>query len=443
MPPYFLIYLLTILSCYCILSHILKILMHIQNILNNEIISHNMISSYDYDHMVYIRLFEGCNLHCEHCFIPSNPKKIELSYYANNQLINDLEKYGGIKKGEKIYLQWHGGEPTLLGYEYLSDAIEQINKNSNYKYMHGIQTNLMNFHKDTEKWVNLYKQYFDSHLGISWDFGIRHIKSQTLSSSETNERFEIQFWENVALANSYNLDLYMVVTATKVFFEHFKNPFAFFEMMVEKGITKLNFERITKTGFARESWNKLGLSNKEYSDYMSKFFKAYLLFKKNNPEINLNISPFDGLLRSVIKLELKENHHLSHKDSANVWDILSYKNQGYGCWSGECDTRFHTIDSNGYKHGCTALTSEQDNKNKSLNINVQKIVWFNKKESQRDTILNERKARQQSCDNCEFISICSSGCLSVEKFDESQECSGAKILFKNIQLNVRKELSFT
>ena len=28
--------------------------------------------------------------------------------------------------------------------------------------MHGIQTNLMNFHKDTENWVNLYKKYFDS-----------------------------------------------------------------------------------------------------------------------------------------------------------------------------------------------------------------------------------------------------------------------------------------
>lgn len=423
--------------------------MLIKNILNNEIISHNLISAYDYDHMVYIRLFEGCNLHCEHCFIPSNPKKIELSYYHDNKLIEDLEKFGGIKEGQKLYLQWHGGEPTMLGYKYLSEAIEEINKNSKYNYMHGIQTNLMNFHKDTENWVNLYKKYFDSHLGISWDFGIRHIKSQSLSKNETNEKFENQFWENVKLANNHQLDLYMVITATKLFFEHFKNPFSFFDMMVEKGITKLNFERITKTGFARESWEKLGLSNKEYSEYMSKFFKAYLLFKKNNPEINLNISPFDGLLRSVIKLELKnqENNielknkiHDINKEHANVWDILSYKNQGYGCWSGECDTRFHTIDSNGYKHGCTALTSEQDNKNKSLNVNVQKIVWFNKKESQRDTILKERKIRQQSCDNCEFISICSSGCLSVEKFDDSQECSGAKILFKNIQINVRKEL---
>ena len=31
-----------------------------------------------------------------------------------------------------------------------------------------------------------------------------------------------------------------------------------------------------------------------------------------------------------------------------------------------------------------------------------------------------------------FLSICSSGCLSVEKFDDSLECSGGKQLFKTI-----------
>jgi radical SAM protein with 4Fe4S-binding SPASM domain len=110
---------------------------------------------------------------------------------------------------------------------------------------------------------------------------------------------------------------------------------------------------------------------------------------------------------------------------------MSFKNQGYGCWSGECDTKFHTIDSNGYKHGCTALTSEQDNKvTKDI---VTKIVWFKKDENQKNTILETRKIRQESCIDCEFIKICSSGCLSVEKFDESNECSGAKTLFKTIK----------
>lgn len=420
--------------------------MHIQEVLKEFDLKtqvHNMISAYDYDHMVYIRLFEGCNLNCEHCFIPANPKKINSEFYLEHNLTNQLVKFGNIKEGNKLYLQWHGGEPTLLGADYLKNAILSIQADTRFKYMHGIQTNLMNFHENTEKWVDLYKQHFDSQLGISWDYGIRHTKLTSLSSEQTNQQFEERFWHNVKLAKASGLELYMVVTATKALFEHFTNPFDFFEMLVERGITKVNLERITETGNARDTWNKLGLSNLEYSQYMSKFFKSYILFKDNNPDVQLSISPFDGLLRSVVGL-VKNN--LSHQnDKANIWDVLSHKNQGYGCWSGECDTRFHTIDSNGYKHGCTALTSEQDNKNKSLltNVNVQKIMWIGKTNThanQKDNIVKERETRQLSCQECQFLSICSSGCLSVKKFDQSGECSGANKLFTTILNTVQKNI---
>lgn len=398
---------------------------------NKEVSQHNLIEThYGYDHMVYVRLFEGCNLNCEHCFIPSNPKKINPSFYENKGLTEDLIKnVPSLKQNDRIYLQWHGGEPTLLGVEYLKSAINNVIADKRFQYMNGIQTNLMNFHEKTEDWVKLYKDYFDGHLGISWDYKIRHFKVNNLSPEEDYEKFEKLFWNNVKLAQNNGLELYMVITVTKLFFEHFKNPFDFFEFITEKGIKKLNFERITKTGFARETWEKLGLSNKEYSQNMSRFFKAYKLFKKNNPETHLNISPFDGLEISVVNY-FKDKVQ-SKQEQANIWDIMSYKNQGYGCWSGECDTRFHTIDSNGYKKGCTALNSEQDNKNKSVaNLGTQ-IIWV--KKSKDKDFREQRSERQLSCSSCEFVNICSSGCLSVEKFDDSGECSGANMLFSTIK----------
>lgn len=428
--------------------------MHIEKIIEDMQISkeqHNMVATtYGYDHMVYVRLFEGCNLHCEHCFIPNNPKKIQASFYENQGLTNELLKYVNLKEGNKIYLQWHGGEPTLLGVDYLTNAIENVIADNRFKYMNGIQTNLMNFHIETEKWVSLYQKYFDGHIGVSWDFGIRHTKSSNIQSEKTNTEFENIFWNNLKLAKKSGLEIYMVITATKLLFQRYaKNPLELFDKLIENGITKINFERITKTGYARETWDKLGLSNEEYSKYMSKFFKAYILFKTNNPEVDFNVSPFDGLLRSVIGLNLNKIKDLQinnvDKKQADVWDLMSFKNQGYGCWSGECDTKFHTIDSNGYKHGCTALTSEQDNKNKSIinNVNVQKIIWIGKKDvalSQKENILEQRNIRKQTCVGCEFISICSSGCLSVEKFDESGECSGAKGLFTTMNQLIQKKL---
>jgi radical SAM protein with 4Fe4S-binding SPASM domain len=396
-----------------------------------KLIAHNIVETqYEYDHMVYIRLFEGCNLHCEHCFIPSNPKKIQSSFYENNGLTNELiNKVKGLKEGDRIYLQWHGGEPTLLGVEYLRNAIENVIADKRFKYINGIQTNLMNFHEKTEQWLNLYKDYFNNRLGVSWDYKIRHLRNSNLNEEENYQKFEKIFWNNIKLAQDHGIELYMVITVNKLFFEHFKNPFDFFDFISKKGIQKINFERITKTGFARKNWEKLGLSNKEYSFYMSRFFKAYKLFKKNNPNIILNISPFDGLEISVINYFKKKQKPKIEK--ANIWDIMSFKNQGYGCWSGECDTRFHTIDSNGYKQGCTALNSEQDNKNKIISGLEGKIIWLEKLQFQ--DFKEQRAERQLSCEECEFIKICSSGCLSVEKFDDSQECSGAKTLFKTIK----------
>lgn len=393
--------------------------------------SHNMVEThYGYDHMVYIRLFEGCNLHCEHCFIPFNPKKIQSSFYENNGLTDELVHKGkSIKEGDRLYLQWHGGEPTLLGPEYLRHAIENVISDKRFKYMNGIQTNLMNFHENTEQWLDLYKQYFDNHLGVSWDYKIRHVRNSKISDEENYQKFETLFWNNIQLAQNNGIELYMVITVTKLFFEHFRNPFDFFNFISEKGIQKLNLERITEVGFARTTWEKLGLSNKEYAFYMSRFFKAYKLFKQNNPEIILNISPFDGLEISVVDYFNKQA--IKKNDKADIWDIMSFKNQGYGCWSGECDTRFHTIDSNGYKQGCTALNSEDDNKNKTI-ANIGTKVMFFKKSDMKD-FKEQRAERQLTCEGCEFINICSSGCLSVKKFDESKECSGAKLLFTTIK----------
>jgi len=384
-----------------------------------------------WDHLVYIRLFEGCNLNCEHCFIPSNPKKIDLSFYKDNGLANTLKAYTTIKPNESVLLQWHGGEPTMLGTSYLNEAITLTEKDTTFNFIHSIQTNLMNFHESPSQWAEIYHKYFNSQIGVSWDYGIRHVK-RNKTSEETNKEYELKFWQNHEIARSFGLNMYFVITVTKLFFEKYKNPLDFFEFIVSKGVTHLNFERITNNGNARENWGKLGLNNLEYSENMSKFFKYYRLFKQNNPNIKLNISPFDGLYLSVSNLD----RHIYNQKTIGISDVLSFKNQGYGCWSGSCDTKFHTIDSNGYKHGCTALTSEQDNNNKMLQHNIQnkKIVWLGKSNlEQQENILSYRAERQRSCQECEFLTICSSGCLSVDKFDESGECSGAKKLFTTIR----------
>ena len=360
----------------------------------------------NFDHLVYLRIFEGCNLKCKHCFIPANPKKIDLEQIK--QVPSLLQ--GKIAKGSKILLQWHGGEPTLLGKDYLEKAIESIKElGSDYQWIHGIQTNLVNF---DESWVPLYKTYFDNEIGVSWDPLIRRFG--TGEESTQFDRFNDLFWKNIKLVQKHNLNIYLVMTATKTFFKYFKNPFDLFDLLKKHDIKQAHLERVTKTGYARENWEEIGLTHLEYSKYMAKFYKAYILWNENNPDNRLSLSPFDGLQESV-------NTLIKAQRDNSVSSI-----SGYGCWSGSCDTTFHTIDSNGYKAGCTAITSEYDNPRIDSST---AIIWFGKNHKE---IVAQREQRVVDCNSCVYKSICSSGCMANSKVDESGECSGSFHLFKTI-----------
>ena len=156
--------------------------MHIKQFLENKINKIN-VNHFDYDHMVYIRLFEGCNLACEHCYIPPNPKKIDSSFYENKGITNVLVEEASVTKGSKLYIQWHGGEPTMLGPDYLENAIKNVEADDRFIYQHGIQTNLINFSENKEKWINIYKNYFNSKENITLYVTINKAGTDWWSSS--------------------------------------------------------------------------------------------------------------------------------------------------------------------------------------------------------------------------------------------------------------------
>jgi radical SAM protein with 4Fe4S-binding SPASM domain len=348
-------------------------------------------SSQEFDHLVYLRIFEGCNLHCKHCFIPSNPKRMTRD---NISAVPEMLS-GRIPEGARILLQWHGGEPTLMGAGFVRESIEELRARApGYKWRHGIQTNLMTFDAD---WAQLYHDEFGGEVGVSWDPKIRLLNAHAQDSHpEFNRRFD----EKLSQLVEAGLTPYMVVTAAKTLFDTFPNPFDFFQHWIDRGVRHVHLERITETGYARTNWDSVGLNNAEYSDKMSRWMKAYTAYRgASDPNTQLTVSPFENLI-----------------DSAG--SILEGQPRKHGCWSGACDTRYHTIDAQGYKFGCTAITSEQGNRRTNqvldLGTNLEK----------------KRELRTYDCHACQFRTICSSGCLALSFDDGSGECSGGSRMFQ-------------
>jgi radical SAM protein with 4Fe4S-binding SPASM domain len=352
-------------------------------------------SSQAFDHLVYLRVFEGCNLHCLHCFIPSNPKKMTLEDIAK---VPDMLR-AKIAPGSKVLLQWHGGEPTLMGPDFIRKSIEVLREmGPEFDWRFGIQTNLMTY---DSAWANLYREEFGGEVGISWDPKIRLMNRRaTDSNPEFNKKFDGRLAELV----SDGLKPYVVTTATKSLFAAFRNPFDFFQHWTDRGVRHVHLERVTETGYARSNWGIVGLSNAEYSENMARWMKAYHSFlRSQNGPTRLHLSPFENITDSVTSLS--DGTPRSH-----------------GCWSGDCDTKFHTIDAGGYKFGCTALTSEQDNKKTNEQLDLG------------SDLATQRELRTYDCHKCSFRSICSSGCLALSFDDGSGECSGGFNLFETARL---------
>ncbi|MBP5948118.1 radical SAM protein [Pseudomonas sp. P9(2020)] len=346
-----------------------------------------------FDQMIYVRLIEACNLHCAHCFIPNNPKR--MSWEDVEAIPGRVRQFA--KPGQVLLFQFHGGEPTLVGVEFLrSVCVYLLTQLDDFAVRFSIQTNLMNY---DVRWAALYRDFFNSNVGISWDPEIRLLRK---GRPETNAQFEDTFWRHVVELQRDGISPYMVVTVTKPLLQRFRNQRTLIDFMLEKGISQIHFERLTRTGYAISNWDWLGVSNREYSNWLGRFAVSYMRFVKEERQGRqpINISPLDGLIDSVRRLR-------------------AGMTGGYGCLSGKCDTRFHTFDQTGYYSACTALTSEVSNRN-AVGVAVVEAT----------DLVAARTDRQVSCHDCRFKPVCSSGCMATPKTDESGECAGGFQAFK-------------
>lgn len=113
-----------------------------------------------------------CNLRCKYCY--ADRDRVEFSGAISEEnarkVFDWILAYCKHLNVTNVVIIWHGGEPLLMGDVFINNIIEyytQLYSKHNIQVRNQIQTNLT---LATEKFIPLFKKYFDSRVGFSLDY---------------------------------------------------------------------------------------------------------------------------------------------------------------------------------------------------------------------------------------------------------------------------------
>lgn len=225
------------------------------------------------EYNIYIKLTNGCNLKCQHCYNEIMMNKQMMKETTLEDVIHWLKEFRMTHKDDNIVITLHGGEPLLYD---IDKTLFLINSTKDLNLSWGITTNLI--YNITDKHIELFNMLENKLVKTSWDYKIRF-----------NEQQEQLWLNNIKYLISNGFVVQPIICLTNQLINALK-PSYIYNKFIELGIKQLNFERITSTG--RAETNNLRPNNKDLDVWLLDAFKEY---EKQDLEIPL----FRGVLESL------------------------------------------------------------------------------------------------------------------------------------------------
>ena len=114
----------------------------------------------------------SCNLRCRYCYARNERDAIQtkMSIAEAIAAFDWIQSYCSFSKIDSVNIIWHGGEPLLMGVDFYKEIIPYATsklKDHGIKLHNAIQTNATLI---TDDYIEIFKQYFNSKIGISLDY---------------------------------------------------------------------------------------------------------------------------------------------------------------------------------------------------------------------------------------------------------------------------------
>lgn len=318
---------------------------------------------------VYLKLTNGCNLHCKHCYNEQMKNHSKMSKETLKKSIEFLLHLKKQYKEEEILVQLHGGEPLLYKLSSVLSLVDTLLANG---FTVGCTTNLAyELKKEHLSIFNKLSKVEDKpFLQTSWDYKIRF----------KNKEQEDLWLGNVAFLLTAGIDVQPTICLTSLLLKEV-SPYSLFKKFTLLGCTKLNFERITANGSAID--NNLKPNNVEVDAWLLEAYKV------NKQYFNFTIPLFD---------------------------LVEQSTQGklFGCRARQCTKNVITINPDGSISSCP-------------NIAHQSYTSIKEKEYQPSIHwIYEEQVKRCQCYQCEYYSYCNGDCFQLN-WDDT--CPGLKSLY--------------
>lgn len=197
----------------------------------------------------------------------------------------------GMRSGDSLLLQWHGGEPTLLPPSLVERVIKRLNlaaSRQSVQLSHGIQTNLTALHRSTHEhrdaWIALLKRRFDpDQIGVSFDYALRGADAEAVFDNALR-----------TIMSDHGLRPWVTLTLARPLYDRIMfDPLSVLRRFGR--VRGLRFEPLSPVGQAARHWDEIGIDHSERSEALVRLLGAWWPRRHYLPDV----SPLGEMMGSL------------------------------------------------------------------------------------------------------------------------------------------------
>lgn len=342
--------------------------------------------------VIYVRVVQGCNLNCTHCFTLGNKDPIMMTDMTIiDKYLSSISKNVNPKKAT-FYI--HGGETFLAPLSYLSAVNATIRDNFSNTVIDIIpQTNLV--YKVDEEFINFIKTEYRGTIGVSWDADIRF---GSVAINKKNEQ-EALFFKNLKTLIDNGIKVHIAITAQKNLLNY--DPLE----IVQKfhGVDSIDFELLTTFD---DQTRSLRPNNVKWANWLDKLVTYY-----EANDTTWCLPQVDLFTKTVMTGKL------------------------FDCKCNCCDKRTFTMNPNGSVGLCPDLTYVEP----FSTVDEMYTDWQTFEDKSLDIIMNKlvKQEEHTMCYTCEHYDICGGNC-DASLFDDTDECPLSKKVISRVRGNINR-----